>query len=335
MSAPVAFPGLVLFRAAAGPRIGFGHLMRCRSLARALGARLVVSLRGSDSTRERAASLGASLVAVPDDMALANLGASLVVIDDPSQVAAARWLTRARRAGVPVASVHDLGAAYLPSDLVIDGTVRAGSRAPSRACLLGPAYAILDPALVRTPRRRSRSAAPRVLIALGGGAHVLSGARALTAQLQRALPGSDVRVATGFSATATLPALPFGRWIAAPHGLAGALASADAAIVAGGMTAYEACALGVPTVAVALNAPQHITVRGLARAGALIDGGRLNTSGAGRVASLLARLLRNSAAAAAQGRTARFLVDGDGARRVAVVLRALARQPQRGARHAA
>ena len=36
----------ILFRAAAGPRRGFGHLVRCRSLARALGVRPLVALRG-------------------------------------------------------------------------------------------------------------------------------------------------------------------------------------------------------------------------------------------------------------------------------------------------
>ena len=36
----------VLFRAPAGPRRGFGHLVRCRSLARALGVRPLIALRG-------------------------------------------------------------------------------------------------------------------------------------------------------------------------------------------------------------------------------------------------------------------------------------------------
>lgn len=334
MSADVASPGLVLFRAAAGPRLGFGHLIRCRSLARALGTRFVVSLRGSEWTRARAASLGATLVSVADATALANLGASLVVIDDPSPAAAERWLVRARRAGLPVASVHDLGTAYLPSDLVIDGTVRARSASSARR-LTGPAYAILDPALAKARRRHTRGAAVQVLIALGGGGHVLTGARALTAALQRSLPGCNVRVATGFSAAATLPNLPFGRWVAAPLGLADELAAADAAIVAGGMTAYEACALGVPTVAVALNAPQHVTVRGLARAGAVIDGGRLTARGAARVAALLAGLLSDAPAASAQGRAARQVVDGHGAVRVAARLRRVAGQRPAGARHAA
>ena len=36
----------ILFRAPAGPRRGFGHLVRCRSLARALGVRPLIALRG-------------------------------------------------------------------------------------------------------------------------------------------------------------------------------------------------------------------------------------------------------------------------------------------------
>ncbi len=57
----------VLFRAAAGPRLGFGHLVRCRSLARALGVSPLVSLRGTSRTREAAIRLGVSLVTPTTD----------------------------------------------------------------------------------------------------------------------------------------------------------------------------------------------------------------------------------------------------------------------------
>ena len=48
----------ILFRVAAGPRLGFGHLMRCRSLARALAVPPVVSLRGALATRRAAQARG-------------------------------------------------------------------------------------------------------------------------------------------------------------------------------------------------------------------------------------------------------------------------------------
>jgi len=48
---PITSGMTVVFRVAAGPRLGFGHLVRCRSLARALGVTPRVWLRGSAATR--------------------------------------------------------------------------------------------------------------------------------------------------------------------------------------------------------------------------------------------------------------------------------------------
>jgi hypothetical protein len=56
-------PLRVLFHAAAGPRLGFGHLVRCRSLARALGVDARVSIRGSAATRVAAALAGWQVLA--------------------------------------------------------------------------------------------------------------------------------------------------------------------------------------------------------------------------------------------------------------------------------
>ena len=45
----------ILFRAPAGARRGFGHLVRCRSLARALGVRPLISLRGGTAVQDHIA----------------------------------------------------------------------------------------------------------------------------------------------------------------------------------------------------------------------------------------------------------------------------------------
>ena len=50
---------------------------------------------------------------------------ALLVIDDPSRAAATPWLRAARRAGVPVVSLHDVGIAPLASDLAVDGSLGA------------------------------------------------------------------------------------------------------------------------------------------------------------------------------------------------------------------
>jgi spore coat polysaccharide biosynthesis predicted glycosyltransferase SpsG len=311
----------VVFRIAAGPRLGFGHLVRCRAIARALGVEPRVSIRGTAATRRAGATLGLRVLAGGTRL-LDRERPQVLVVDDPSAAAARPWVQAARRRGIPVATIHDAGLARLDADLVIDGSVGTpAATAPAR--LFGPRYAILDPRLTaRASSRRPR--AGRILVAVGGGAHVFARVPAVVAELARRAPGADIQVAAGFTARRRRPVLTSGRWLA-PDRFAAALAGAQLALVAGGITAYEACALGVPAVAVSVVAAQRPTVRALARRGAAVDGGSLGRVGADRrVAARLAQLL---AAPALQRRLAaagRRLVDGHGAARVATAIRALA-----------
>src|SRR6185503_1419982 len=126
------------------------------------------------------------------------------------------WVQRARRLGVPVATIHDLGRDYSSADLIVDGSIsRHGVPAKTEA-LLGPAFAILHPdyANVRKPRPQ----ALRVLIALGGGAHVRKLAGRLSSQIARLVTGVDIHVARGF-VSGREQALPAGQWVSAPDGL--------------------------------------------------------------------------------------------------------------------
>jgi hypothetical protein len=72
---------------------------------------------------------------------------------------------------IPVATIHDLDLARMPSDLQIDGrlTPLPGS---IPAELPGPELAILDPSIPETRARKPPRAPHRVLITLDGGAHV-------------------------------------------------------------------------------------------------------------------------------------------------------------------
>ncbi|MBL8136903.1 MAG: hypothetical protein JNL48_09795 [Acidobacteria bacterium] len=312
----------VVFRIAAGPRLGFGHLVRCRALARALGVVPRVSIRGTAATRRAAARLGARVLDGGPRL-LGRERPHLLVVDDPSAIEARRWVSAARRRGIPVASIHDAGLARVRADLVIDGSVRTAPSADATR-LFGPRYAVIDPRLSASGTRR-RAVAGRVVVAVGGGAHVFSLVPAVVAALARRVPGLDIRVAAGFTPRPLRPALPAGRWLA-PGQLGRAMSNAHLAIVAGGITAYEACALGVPAVAVSVVPAQQPTVRALARRGAAVDGGPLGTAAAAsRVAGHTSRLLASPAAQRRLAANGRCLVDGRGAARVAVALRALAR----------
>jgi spore coat polysaccharide biosynthesis predicted glycosyltransferase SpsG len=180
-----------------------------------------------------------------------------------------------------------------------------------------------------------RPAPRRILVALGGGSR-----QAIAARLVRGIAARagdvEIRVAGGFSGGRRVPALKNGTWIDAREGLAEELSSSEVAVLAGGVTLYEACALGVPSVAVALNCGQHMTIRALARRGVTVDAGAVTGEKTrDRVAREVARLLGDPATRRRMATTGRRLVDARGAFRVAARLRQLAAQGARNIGHVA
>ena len=136
----------ILFRASAGPRRGYGHLVRCRSLARALGVRPLIALRGGPRVVETAVALGCDVIKGSASNLLRCLSPDVLVVDDPVAADARRWMRAARRVGCLVVSIHDLGLGCLDADLVIDGSITRNARARRGQTLAGPQYAVLDPA---------------------------------------------------------------------------------------------------------------------------------------------------------------------------------------------
>lgn len=326
-TAPVRF----LFRLAAGPRIGFGHLMRCRALARALHVRPLVSIRGGAGARRTARALGCDLA---EGTALS--GIDLLILDDPSPRHAHTWLLRAKRAGRSAATIHDLRIGPRAADLVVDGRITGHAPPGAAPGLYGTRFTVLDPRVIaaRAGRRRRAFARkrPRVLVALGGGAHVYAVARALVDEIHRRCPSAAVDVVAGFCRRNVRPLLGAGRWIERRDGLARDLGGCDVAVVAGGVTLYEACAIGVPAVAVAVVPGQQPAIRAFAARGAVIDVGSLAAAdGAVELAgAAVAELLHDACARGRRASAARRLVDGRGAQRVAARMRSLARTAARG-----
>jgi spore coat polysaccharide biosynthesis predicted glycosyltransferase SpsG len=313
----------VVFVVAAGPSIGFGHLVRARHLARQLGVAPVMVLRGTSKAVDVALSMGWTVHQGPPAQLLATLP-DLLVVDDPSACETRRWVEAARREGVPVATLHDGGWRTSDADLVIDGSLMAAGAHAGSNRAVGPSFAVLDDR-VREWRSRPHVRAHRhVLIALGGGRHVRHTGVRIAKALSALDPHATIDLAAGFTAdnAARPPLPPRCRWIAGRRGLADALALASVAVVAGGVTLYEACALGTPVVAVPVVPAQRSAVRAVARAGAAIAATVDSASHAA------AALLGHPRVAAAMGRRAHRLVDGDGARRVAAQLRRLAARSQ-------
>ena len=307
----------VLFRVAGGPRRGFGHLVRSITLARAMGVRPLLCLRGPAALEDAAIALGADVLTDGTPKSIGVLRPDVVVIDDPIASATRRWIAAAHRAGSLVVTVHDLGLGLVAGHVVIDGSVTRPARVRAEQVgFTGTRYAILDPALATTRRRAGADGARRVLVALGGGPR-REIARAIAEAIAAADPAAEVRVAGGFSEVPASGARNI-TWIGPARGLADELSRATVAVVGGGVSLYEAAAIGVPAVGVPVVAAQTPTVRAFARHGAALAM-PLRASGA-QTAARVVGLLDDPARRARLRRRSMRLVDGRGARRAAAAV---------------
>ncbi|HEX5213978.1 MAG TPA: hypothetical protein VFV98_00865 [Vicinamibacterales bacterium] len=312
----------MLFRVAAGPRLGFGHLVRSLSLARAMGVRPLLCVRGPQLVADTALSLGADVVARGGLGTIRALNPDVVVIDDPVAKTARPWIAAARRAGAVVVTIHDLGIGCPDGDVVIDGSVTKTVRPDGRRrTLTGARYAILDPTLPVSARTADGNR--RVLVALGGGRR-RSTAMAIADAIAAADPGAEIRIAGGFAAPAVSSRSI--TWLPPTRGLGRELSRATVAVVGGGVSLYEACALGVPAVGVPVVRAQTPTVREFGRRGAAIA--MPFRSSERRTAAAVVALLDDPRRRAVLRRRARQLVDGEGAQRAAAAVLSFVRQKQ-------
>jgi spore coat polysaccharide biosynthesis predicted glycosyltransferase SpsG len=310
----------VLFRVAAGPRRGFGHLVRARALARALGVRPLVSVRGGIRVVEAALALGCDVIKGDSPACLAAMQPDVVVVDDPIASDAKRWIAAARRSGSIVVTVHDLGLGQADGDLIVDGSVITANRKSGGIQLMGPRYAVLDPALSRD--KAADRNCMRVLISLGGGPRTEL-ATSIAIALSKIVPDADIRIVGGFYTGIVDMRHPRIHWIETTDGLGAELRRTDIAVVGGGVSLYEACAMGVPAVAVPVVPSQRPTVAAMVSRGAAIGRAKVGTAPA-EIARDAAKLLSDGALRRHVRRTAQALVDGRGALRVAQAIGQLA-----------
>jgi len=286
-----------------------GHVARCLALAQAWqdggGDAWVVSREVPASWRRRLEREGVAVVAPERATELPR--AEWCVIDgyhfDETDLGGATAL--GRRLAVVVDHGHGPG---VPADLVVDQNLgaRAAASTPS---LLGPRYALLRREL-RTALGGARPAGGRgpttelsLLVSLGG------------------LPGSAAEAfAERVLADPRLVALSVRR-LQHVADVAPELLAADLALAAGGSTAWELCAFGVPAVLFAVADNQEAVAVGLSDEGAALYAGRLAEANAPEVADLVARLAGDEGLRRAITGRATALVDGRGAPRVATAMR--------------
>lgn len=271
-----------------GPGRGLGHRRRMEALAQAL--------------RQQ----GATTATLPVE----NVTAADVLVVDAYSVRSERPTFDAR----VLAAIDDLER-DLAVDLLVDPNPDPAN-APTHAgrALCGVAYALVGPAPASLPDNGNGL----VLITTGGGDDGGTGARVAEA-LHVARADLEMRLVVGPWAERRTPRGV--TTVECPDGLWDELARADVVVTAGGVTMIEACLLGRATVAIALADNQRRAVQGGVAFGAVVAAPADRPD---EIARAALSLLDDSAGRRAQGERASLWIDGQGPRRVAEALLALA-----------
>lgn len=337
----------VSFRVDASTRIGWGHLMRCYTLAdelRRRGAAVQFICRQAPGDGIRwLESRGISCERLPPgegiavDEEIAQAGACLardsakdwLVVDHYGLDA--HWESAMRRHAERILSIDDLPGRKHDCDMLLDQNYRGGIKAPytgllpeAASILLGPRFALLRPEFgsLRAQGRRRNGAVERVLLCMGAADS--ANATAVVLEALRGLRGKesswtvDIVLGEANSHAARVGAMSAGLdWVRIHHpaaDMASLLAQADLAIGAGGTANWERACLGVPSLVFALSENQRDPLRHLIEGGYVA--GDLQPLNVERVSRWLRLLLANPDWLRGLESRSAGLVDGDGARRV-------------------
>ena len=338
-------PKRAIFRFDASPEVGAGHAVRCLALAEALAAdgweTAFATGPGAITTVPALAGHEVLEIDVAPDGEPGALearwpgGCSLLVVDHYGRGAA---FERACRPWCEtVLAIDDLADRRHDCDLLLDqaaGRVAADyeSLVPAGCrLLLGAAYVLLRPAFARmrgqTLPKDPGGPVERLFVSLGATdpyevtARVLDGIAesGLEVDVDVALGSSTPRVDAVRVAAARLP-VPARLYIDSKD-IATLMAGADLAFGAGGISAWERCCLGLPTIMLVLADNQRQVAAALAAAGAasLLDG---SCPSVAEIAGALTGLTQDATRRGTMAEAAAAMCDGRGVARVVMELRA-------------
>ncbi|WP_081859161.1 UDP-2,4-diacetamido-2,4,6-trideoxy-beta-L-altropyranose hydrolase [Desulfohalovibrio reitneri] len=340
---------LLCIRADAGPDIGAGHVMRCLALAQAWQARggeaVFVGRIASDRLAARIEYEGFAHMPHAPGSEAEDIRATLEMLDGAASGAAwlaldgygfgPSWQDALRETPHRLLVLDDTASleAYA-ADVVLNQNIfaRQGDypAPPATLVLAGLRFALLREEFTALPCRPAEpEAATEILVTMGAGdpdnvtATVLEG-------LARA--GSSLRVTVVAG-----PANPHraelermlaqgplrGEVITADADMADRMRRAHLCVSAAGSTCWELACVGAPSLLITVADNQRGIAAGLAEAGAALDLGGHADLTPERVAEALSPLLGDAAARTAMSSSARHLVDGKGAERVAGLMAAM------------
>lgn len=316
---------------AAGPKTGFGHVRRTCILARALQNRCTpLFLLNPDDSWSRKIIEDEHFTCSPRaDELWTDAAPAAILIDTRDTSGLESFIARAKDLAVPVISIHDLGLALLPSDIIIDGSVAPPPRdrfPQGTRYYCGPDYMVLDPlyGLLHQRPKEIRNGIRSVFINLGGGDSaryyetVLLGLKLWNRRID--VTGTSGFVQWGQESLEARDWRPINlRWES--ENLQEHLFEADIAITAGGIAGYEALCAGTPLLALSYDSLQQITIAGLSAVGACIDLSFGDALQPESLASVLSDLEHDTPRRRNLSTSGRLLVDGRGAERVSSIIR--------------
>lgn len=336
----------VVFRTAAGPRIGLGHLTRMMTMASALSPELNTAtfvLDGDDPlVNEQVRARGFSVVSKGDDVCetIDRLAPAHVFYDPVHQ----DWETSAQDLYRELAEQHrnrrhtvlfdgrgklayrkqrspaEVSCIVVP--YVGESPVQSG---PAKSILAGPAYFPL-PAHYRleTPKQINEKI-ERVLVTCGGSDPAGATPLLLEAVLASSLRDVSIVVVLGslFSdenrARVRAIATRAGGHITiadAPADLRELQNAVDLCICGNGLTKYELAYLGIPTIVVSVSAENHAANLKFVETGAMLLAGSSDSVSVDELAGVISRVVADFPARRAMHAAARTLIDGRGAQRI-------------------
>jgi len=316
-----------LVRAASRPQDGAGHVSRCRILARALSRHASTTLvldAPAKSWRDRIRGESFNIEEAEQAPLRQLEGAVVDAYDLPGAV----WKSLRQQSRLLV-QFDDFLSPHPNVDMVINAAPHLqGDTVDGCPALLGPAYALVDPAFVDVRREPSEVVSN---IYVGFGMADPANATGLCLEAL-ALIGRkfDITVTLGSAA----PHLPSVRTAATKIGarlsvdacnVPDMLSRTDIAIGAGGVGLLERMAAGVPTISLAIADNQMAFLHGAAERRGTRYLGRQTDISARQLADEILTLADDHQARRAMSRQASALVDGGGDERVAAALVARAR----------
>lgn len=334
---------MIVFRCDAGPSIGFGHLVRCRTLAEELACRgQSAAMFGppqsyrteTDQATFSAWQAASTWAGAAEDarqlLSFArSLSADFVVLDDYrvdesyQQVlheSGMHWLQFESHTDRPILA-----------DLVLNSSPEADAVAYARAmrnpearAMLGPRYAILRPAFRRPVPARRFGVLEQVLVMFGAGDDRGAISRVLDCLTPTAFEGARIVIVSGRHnpnnrlICEELEALGSQRIRLAiePPDVATLMHESDLAVLAGGTATFEAAACGLPMIIVAIADNQWSQAEGWAELGVAVYAGPLEAMDNARLRAAFIKAADPSCRHTMSKR-ALELVDGSGVERVA------------------